>query len=146
MRGIEEAVARALLAAGGPIGRPARQVQRVALPVPVRGRDEPDGVPLEAILAATRDIASTVQGAAVRGSELELVHSSEPTTEQRDALASLLGDEDRLRALGTAQPEPALAGETLRDVLLDAGTPDAEWLRAFRRWAVSELIQPGGSG
>jgi len=142
----EEAAVRTLLAAGGPVGPPVRHVQQMALPVPVRGRDEPDGVPLEAILAAAQEIAPTVQGAAVRGSELELVHTSEPTAEQRDALAGLLGDGDRLRALDTAGPEPALAGDALRNVLLDAGTPDAEWLRAFRRWAVSELIRPGGSG
>jgi hypothetical protein len=28
----------------------------------------------------------------------------------------------------------------LRKVLLEEGTPDAEWLRAFRRYAVAELI------
>jgi hypothetical protein len=125
---------------------PARHVQQLPLPVTVRGRDAPDGVPLEEILAAAKAASSTVEGLVVRGDELTVIHGEQPTADQRDRLDRLLGDQEGLLALDRpAQREPTPAG-ALRAALLSADTPDADWLRAFRQWAVAELLTRDGEG
>jgi hypothetical protein len=141
-------VARAL-AAAVPIKHfesPARHVETVELPVAVQSRDQPDGVPLGEILAAAKTESPTVRGMAVRGGALVVIHDQAPTQAAQKRLRSLLGDRQKLiqlrRVVPTAAPENT--GE-LRRTLLDETTPDVEWLRAFRRYAVQELIEPDGA-
>jgi hypothetical protein len=156
----------ARLFATGPPSDPGRHVERLRLPVPVRGRANPDGVPLAELLAAAQAVLSTVEGAAATGAELTLICTAEPTAAQRRRLRKLLDDREKLLALAEppaaarssddaeppaarssddAGPPAAADGAALRELLRDESTPDAQWLRAFRRWAVSELIPPDGS-
>ncbi|MFI9561191.1 hypothetical protein [Nonomuraea endophytica] len=112
-----------------------RQVERLPLTVAIRGRDDPDGIPLELILAAAREVSPTVEGLAVVGTDLLVTHRESP--QAADRLHDLLGDPERLSAL--AQPASGTP-------LLDEATPDAEWIRLFRQWATRELLHRDGSG
>jgi hypothetical protein len=142
--GSAEGLARRVLEAVRP-GEPAgRYEQLLPLPVPVRGRAAPDGVPLEEILGAARKASSTVEGLMVRGERITVVHSTEPDAGQRKRLDHLFGDRDGLLALGRTERRVAETDGGLRGVLLDEKTPDAEWLKAFRRWAVAELLTGQG--
>jgi hypothetical protein len=140
-----------VLAASVPIKHfepPARQVEVVELPVAVRSRDQPDGVPLQDILAAAKAASPTVQGLAVRGGTMVVIHGSAPAPQARKKLRDLLGDRQKLTEL-RAPPTPVAApagADDLRRVLLDDATPDDEWMRAFRRYAVQRLIEPDGHG
>jgi hypothetical protein len=140
-------VARAL-AAAVPIKHfeaPARHVEVVELPVTVRSRDQPDGVPLEEILAAAKAESPTVRGLAVRGGALVVIHDKAPPQAARKRLRSLLGDREKLISLQPVHPIAAPDdADGLRRVLRDEATPDADWLRAFRRYAVERLIDQDG--
>jgi len=133
------------LAAAVPIKRfapPAKQLDEVELPVAVESRDRPDGVPLNLILAAARKAAPSVSGLVVRGGRVVVSHRSAPTAKERKQLLKLLGDRNELGKLRRT-PTPQLVGAAdLERVLLDDATPDADWLRAFRRYAVEQLIKP----
>jgi len=133
-------LARRFLGAASPEGPSSRRhLQQLPLPVTVRGRGAPDGVPLEEILAAAKAAASTVEGLVVRDGELTVVHSAEPDAGQRERLDRLFADRGGLLALGRAVRRTSLT------VLLDEATPDALWLKAFRQWAVSELLARDGA-
>ena len=142
-------VARAL-AAAVPVKHfdaPARHVEVVELPVAVRSREQPDGVPLQEILAAAKAASPTVRGLAVRGGAVVVIHDKAPSQPAQRRLRDLLGDRQKLTELGRARPPNAPAGDDaddLRRALLDETTPDAEWMRAFRRYAVQRLIEPDG--
>jgi hypothetical protein len=144
-------MAARLLAAAVPIKHfepPSRQVETVELPVAVRSRDQPDGVPLQDILAAAKAASPTVRGLAVRGGTVVVIHDRAPAPQARKKLRDLLGDRQKLTELrGPPTPEAAAGeGDDLRRVLLDDATPDREWLRTFRRYAVQRLIEPDGHG
>jgi hypothetical protein len=121
-------------------------VERLPLPVAMRGHDEPGGVPLEHILAAAQRISSTVDGIAVSRGEFTVTHREPPADADRQRLRDLLGDRDRLLALAPPAGAAVPDGEALRGRLRDGTTPDAEWIRLFRRWAVTELLPHDGSG
>ncbi|MGE5287149.1 MAG: hypothetical protein ACM3ML_08115 [Micromonosporaceae bacterium] len=138
------------LAAAVPIKRfetPPGRVEEVELPVPVRSRDQPDGVPLERILEAAKAASPSVRGLAVRGGSVAVIHDGVPTAQQERRLRRLLGDQQTLSKL-REPPQSAVTASMgdLERVLLDQATPDAEWMQAFRRYAVEQLIQPQGRG
>ncbi|MFI7128806.1 hypothetical protein ACIBQ1_24095 [Nonomuraea sp. NPDC050153] len=133
-----------LLARPARSGENGRHVERLPLPVPVRGRGEPGGVPLEAILAAAQEVSPTVTGLAVSGGEVTVTHRERPPEAERERLRGLLGDPERLLALSPPSAAAQPSGNELLAVLRDEATPDAEWMRLFRRWAVAELIDRGG--
>jgi hypothetical protein len=139
-----------VLAAAVPIKHfepPTRQLEVVELPVEVRSRDQPDGVPLQDILAAAKAASPTVQGLVVRGDAVVVIHGGAPAPQARKRLRDLLGDRQKLIELrGPVPPVAADDGGDLRRVLLDDATPDDEWMRTFRRYAVQRLIEPDGSG
>ncbi|MET8052879.1 hypothetical protein ABZU75_35310 [Streptosporangium sp. NPDC005286] len=128
-----------LLLARSP-GGSGRHVERLPLAVAVRGRDDPDGVPLDLVLAAAQEVSPAVTGLAVSGTELLVTFRERPAATEWDRVRDLLGDPERLRA--PAVPE---AGAPLA-ALLDEATPDAEWMRLFRQWAVRELLARDGGG
>jgi hypothetical protein len=138
------------LAAAVPIKRfepPTRRVERVELPVTVQSRDQPDGVPLHLILAAAKETSASVSGLAVRGGTVIVIHEGSPTAQEQKRLRKLLGDQQQLNKLREPAPPTAAAGAAdLVQTLLDPATPDAEWMQAFRRYAVEQLIQPNGHG
>jgi hypothetical protein len=107
-------------------------VERLPLPSALHGAD---AVPLERALAAAQATLPTVTGLAAGGGQLTVTHSEPPADADRQRLYDLLADPDRLRP--AAAPAASLAGEALRDRLRDETTPDAEWLRLFRQWAVA---------
>ena len=133
--------------AGRLLARPRRprdagqHVERLPLPVAIRGPGEPDGVPLESILKAAQGVSATVDGLAVVGGELTVTHREPPAEADRQRLQDLLGDRERLLALAGAGDAAASEKDALRDDTL----PDTEWLRLFRRWAVAELLTRDGS-
>jgi hypothetical protein len=113
-----------------------RCVTRLPLP---EALDAAVALPLEAALAAARDMAPSVTGLAISGDELTIAHDDELSDAERERLQDLFGDRERLLALSPpAAAEPS--ADELRAVLRDEATPDAEWVRVFRRWAVAELI------
>jgi hypothetical protein len=141
--------AREVLDAAIPIKRfgGARQREEVEIAVPVQSREQPDGVPLHAILKAVQAEVPGVSGLAVRQGKAVLTHERPLTAEQRRKIGRLLRDRGRLTAL-RARNGSELAAEdpqALRKVLLDDATPDSEWLRAFRRYAVAALIPKDSS-
>lgn len=149
---LEEPVIAQALAAAVMIkqfqARGTRQ-DEVELPVPVRSRDQPDGVPLDRILEAAKAASSTVQGLAMRGGTAIVIHDGTPTAQQQKRLRQLLGSQEKLNELNEPSPPPPAAGAPegagdLKQLLLDQATPDAEWIRAFRRYAVEQLIQSPG--
>lgn len=147
---LEGPLVRRALAAAVPVKRfeaPARHVDVLDLPVAVRSRDQPDGVPLEDILAAVKAESPTVRGLAVRGGAVVVIHDKAPPAAAQKRLRALLGDRQKLIDLRRLTPVAAAGGAgDLRRVLLDDATPDAEWLQAFRRYAVEQLIEPDGQG
>jgi hypothetical protein len=136
--------AREVLDAAIPIKRfgGARQRQEVELSVAVQSREQPDGVPLPEILKAVQAEVPGVTGIAVRQGKAVLTHEAPLTAQQRSKIRRILGDPRRLMDLRPSSgPDLAAADpQALKKVLLDDATPDAEWLRAFRHYAVTTLI------
>jgi hypothetical protein len=141
--------AREVLDAAIPIKRfgGARQREEVELSVAVQSREQPDGVPLHELLKAVQAEVPGVSGIAVREGKAVLTHEAPLTAAQRSKIGRLLQDRSRLtarRAPGGSELAAA-DSEALRKVLLDDATPDPEWLRAFRRYAVAALIPKAAS-
>jgi hypothetical protein len=111
----------------------------VELPVDVQSSDNPDGVPLPEILARLKRDVPSVSGIAVRGGVAKVTYTKEPTKRDSGAVGKLLGDRSELLKL---RPRP-LPESGLKAVLESDEVPDAEWLGAFRRWAVDNVIKPG---
>ena len=105
-------------------------------------RPHHDGVPLPEILKAVQAEVPGVTGIAVRRGKTVLTNEAPLTAEQKRKIDRLLRDRRRLIALRPAGGADLATEDpgALRKVLLDQGTPDTEWLRAFRRYAVAELI------
>jgi hypothetical protein len=112
-----------------------RYAERLPLPSALDGAD---AVPLERALAAAQATLPTVTGLAAGGGQLTVTYREPPAEADRQRLYDLLADPQGLRA--TATPAESLAGGSLIDRLRDETTPDAEWLRLFRRWAVTGLL------
>jgi hypothetical protein len=145
LRGLLDApFAREVFDAAIPIKRfgGVRQREEVELPVAVQSRDQPDGVPLHEILKAVQAEVPGVSGIAVREGKAVLTHKAPLTAAQRSKIGRVLKDRRRLTALRPPRGSDLAAAdpEALRKVLLDDATPDAEWLRAFRQYAMTALI------
>jgi hypothetical protein len=99
-------------------------------------------VPLPEILKAVQAEVPGVTGIAVRQGKAVLTHEAPLTAQQRSKIRRILGDRRRLMDLRpSSAPDLAAADpQALKKVLLDDATPDAEWLRAFRHYAVTTLI------
>jgi hypothetical protein len=146
---IDTPIARQVLESAVPVKRfdtqPVFREEPIELPVAIQSRDTPDGVPLHAILKAVQAEDPTISGITVRGDKVFLKHGTKPLAGQRDKVRGLLKDSRKLNALRAPpapKPQVALKGESLEKLLLDDETPDAEWLSAFRRYAVANLIKP----
>ena len=127
-----------------PPGGPERD--DVELPVEIRTREDPEGVPLSDVLAELQKESPSVTGVAVKGSRLIVTHGRLPTKAERKRFDALVDNPKKFRQ----RLEPRIRGreaagrtdsaEDLVRVLRDDSTPDDEWLRAFRRYAVEHLI------
>ncbi len=135
-------LARDVVDAAVPVKRLVRAELReeVTLPVEVLSREHADGVPLDAILQEVQKTTPTATGIVARGDKVVITHSKAPKPQERTKLQELLKDASRLRTL----KEPVVRAPKKKDVkaiLLDESTPDAEWLQAFRRYAVDTLLK-----
>jgi hypothetical protein len=141
--------AREVFEAAIPIKRfaGARQQEELDLRVAVQSREEPDGVPLHEILKAVQAEVPGVSGMAVRQGRAVLTLESPLTAEEKRTIGRLLQDRRRLLALRPPDGSNFAADspEALKKVLLDEATADVEWLRAFRRYTVAELIRKDSS-
>jgi hypothetical protein len=144
---LDNPVARRVLKSTAPIKRiRSRQPpveEAIELPVKVQSREQPDGVPLHEVLQAVQTEMPTVVGISVRGDKVLVRHGTAPKEKDRDKLRKFVQDPKKLMALlkPTRTATLAARGEDLEKLLLDDETPDAEWLRAFRRYAVANLIK-----
>ena len=139
---LELPLAHEALAASVPIKRfdpPAGVGETIELPVDVQSSDNPDGVPLPEILARLKRDVPSVTGIAVRGGTAKVTYAKPPTKRDAGTVGKVLGDRSELIKL-RAEPVPQ---ERLQTVLESEATPDAEWLGAFRQWAVDNMIKPG---
>jgi hypothetical protein len=125
------------------------QLAEVRLPVDVQSSTSPDGVPLHEIAKALQEEAPGVTGVALTPEGLSLKFDQPPTAAQQRRIEALLGDKTRLQDLVTtggvvAAPRGARAptDDELHAALRDPQTTDAAWLRAFRSWATSNLLEP----
>lgn len=128
-------------------GRPVHvETAEIDLPVEIESREAPEGVPLDEVLKAVREKVPGVKALAVRQGRVSITYDEAPSRADRTKIERLLsnrkGLEDLKRPAGPvairmmAVKDP----ESLEEVLKNQETPDAEWLRAFRAYAVQNLI------
>jgi hypothetical protein len=130
------------------VAGPARHVElaEVALPVEVESREAPEGVPLSEVLKAVQEKVPGVKGLAVRQGRVSITYEGEPSRADRTKIERILSNRKSLEDLKRPIPGPIgarIAAEgpaALERVLKNSDTPDAEWLRAFRAYAVQNLI------
>jgi hypothetical protein len=139
-----DTVRRLTLKRGRPSAREGRYVEEFPLPAALDGSG---AVTLEHALAAAQATLPTVIGLAAGDGKLTVTHCEEPDNADRQRLHALLSDPAALRAAApaakaTAPPED----EALRARLRDDTAPDVEWLRLFRRWAVTAGPLAPGEG
>jgi len=140
---LELPMAREVIDAAVPVKR-FRGVQveeEITLPVDVLSRDNPAGVPLDAILAEVQKTTPTVTGIVVRGGKAFITHGGRPKPEARAKLHGLLGDRPALLKLRRVPLPTDMPEADLETILRDDSTPDAEWMRAFRQYAVRTLLK-----
>ncbi|MBI3803961.1 MAG: hypothetical protein HY282_09405 [Nitrospirae bacterium] len=118
------------------------ELAEVALPIAVQSRETPEGVPLSEVLRAVQERVPGVKGLAVRQGRVSITYEEAPSRADRTKIERLLSNRKSLEELKQA---PALrmasAGPAaLERLLKNPETPDAEWLRAFRAYAVENLI------
>jgi hypothetical protein len=108
--------------------------------IEIQTRTSPQGIPLHALLAAVQKEVPTVTGIHLSGGVLRLSHTSPPSPEDRDQIARVLGDAALLNAARSASgilPDRSGMVATLKN----SATPDDEWLRMFRQYAVKFLLE-----
>lgn len=151
---LENSFGRQLIKGVVPIKKitgPAQHVEtaEVELPVAVESREAPEGVPLSEVLKAVQEKVPEVKGLAVRQGRLSITFEGEPSQADRTKIERLLSNRKTLEEL--KRPLPGIGGivgkmagaegsAALERILKSADTPDAEWLRAFRAYAVQNLI------
>lgn len=132
---------------------PVRKIERpggperdtVELPVEIRTREDPNGVPLADVLAELQKESPSVTGVAVKGSRLIVTHGRVPSKTERKRFDALVENPQKFRQrleprIRGAKGEREASADDLVRVLRDDKTPDDEWLRAFRRYAVEHLV------
>jgi hypothetical protein len=143
--------------------RPLVEDAGVVLSVPVQSLKVSEGVALEQVFAAVKAIAPDAKTLTLRGRKVDVTYGREPTAEVRESVRKLLGDEralttaiNKVRRPGTGVATPgvpivsvpggARRGKDLVDALTNDATPDAEWLRAFRKYATENLLRDPKEG
>lgn len=123
-------------------GRPQVQ-QETTLSVDVLSRDHADGVPLDEILREVQKTTPTATGIVARGDKIVITHSKAPTPQERTKLDGLLRDAPRLQNLKKPLERAAPRRADLEAVLRDEATPDSDWIREFRKYALEHLLKEG---
>ena len=143
---IDHPISRQLLAGVVPIkkvtGAPLHvELAEAELSVEVQSRESPEGVPLSEVLKAVQERVPGVKGLAVRQGRVSITYEEEPSRADRTKIERLLSNRKSLEEL--KRPPQLLMAEgpaALERLLKNSDTPDAEWLRAFRAYAVQNLI------
>src|SRR5687767_4899950 len=84
---------------------PVRKIERaggpgrdtVELPVEIRTREDPDGVPLADVLAELQKESPSVTGVAVKGSQLIVTHGRPPSKAERKRFDALVENPQKFR-------------------------------------------------
>jgi hypothetical protein len=105
----------------------------------VQTRTTPHGILLHALLEAVQKEVPGVSGLHVRGDALMVSHAKPPSAEDRERIARVLSDTARLDAARSAVTNVEDDASVLA-TLKNPATPDAEWLRTFRQYAVKVLL------
>ena len=139
-------ISRKLIEGTSPIkkvtGKPAHvETAEIELPVEIQGRENPEGVPLSEVLKAVREKVPGVRGLAVRQGRVSITYGEVPSRADRTQVERLLINRKGLEDLKRPELRRMAQGpEGLEQILKSAETPDAEWMRAFRAYAVQNLI------
>jgi hypothetical protein len=121
---------------------PHPEITDVALPVPVQSREQPEGLPLHEILSAVQTESPEIKALAVREGSLVVSYAKPPTDAERARVERALANPQTFARLRTIRPS-ALAGPApadLESTLTNPATPDGDWLKAFRQYAVAKLL------
>jgi hypothetical protein len=110
------------------------------LPVQLRTRGNPGGIPLGDVSSILKERVPGVSGVVVRDKQLLINWDHEPTPDERAQATKVLSD----RALFEQKhpppdKQPPVTDEQLKTRLLSADTPDAEWLASFRTYQTKKL-------
>ena len=119
---------------------PLHHVEESAAPlaVDVQSHQTPQGVPLHEVLAAVQKEVPSVQGMVIRNGNVVLTHAVAPAAADQQKINRILSNPQLLKS-GTATAAPG--ADPLVKKLTDAATPDAEWIKSFREYAVKFLIK-----
>lgn len=110
------------------------------LPVKLRTRNNPDGVPLGDVSALVKKRVPEVRSVIVRDGAVLVSWTKPPTADMRAKLKAVLADKKAFDDLhGKMREPPAMTDDELRAKLLANSTPDDDWLRLFRRYQVAKL-------
>jgi hypothetical protein len=110
------------------------------LPIRVRTRANPQGVPLGEVNALVKKRVPGVASVLVRDGSLLVSWKEPPTEEMRDRLSKALTDREAFKKIqDRLEKPPAPSEEVLKQKLLAATTTDDEWLRTFRTYQTKKL-------
>ena len=110
------------------------------LPIRVRTRDNPTGVPLGDVNDLVKSRVPGVRAVIVRDGSVLVTWDTSPTDEMRAQVKGALTDRAAFQAIQErALERPQVGEEDLRAKLLAPSTSDDEWLRAFRRYHTAKL-------
>jgi hypothetical protein len=116
------------------------------LPVKLRTRNNPDGVPLGDVNALTKARVPGVRSVVVRDGTLLISWATPPTSAMRENLKAVLSDKKAFDDLqDKVRKPPPMSDDELRTKLLTTTSSDAEWLRLFRRYQMSKLSSEPGT-
>jgi len=104
------------------------------LPVQVQTREQTEGVPLHTMLAALQGQVPAVASLSVRDDSVSVGTSAALSRDEREKVRAFFANQTALAALKTP-PDPVIAS------LTNAATSDQDWLKAFRTYAVKNLIK-----
>lgn len=114
----------------------------ISPPVDIRTREAPQGVPLEHVLTALQTQVPSVHGLVLRNGTLQVSATQPLSSDDREKVARLLTNRGTLAALNV--PAASVAAPPSGDLvqkLLNADTADADWMKAFRQYAVTNLVR-----
>ncbi|HEX7837470.1 MAG TPA: hypothetical protein VF469_08405 [Kofleriaceae bacterium] len=110
------------------------------LPVKLRTRNNPDGVPLGGVNTLVKERVPEVRSITVRDGAVLVSWTKAPTADMRAKLKAVLADKKAFEDMQSkTRDPPPMTDDELRTKLLANQTPDDEWLRSFRRYQVAKL-------
>jgi hypothetical protein len=135
---LDHPLAMQVLASAVPVKQPAVSSDATSLsqilPVQVESRGQTEGVPLHTMLAALQGQVPAVASLSVRDNSVSVATSAPLSGDEREKVRAFFANQAALTAL-KAPPDPVIA------TLTNAATSDQDWLKAFRTYAVKNLVK-----